>query len=250
MLWTVKRKGKIKKNTSLLYMSLQSLPGLSRADSYSVQAKELKENEERRLLNQSREIITNYNHYYQDQSVGSVLNREFVNPKSGQKTVDDYKRTLKRANKAKITLDIDGAIVYALASVVRAREMLMSMKLNPATYGEIAVRNTVKISHNLKENIDFLMKIPKSNRKSDFKQRVKNFHTALFKLIVSNTLSNEGYNLILSYASKQGIDVKVKEMKGALVNTEIRTPTQFLNIIGGSQTGGMWQRGGFFMTCC
>lgn len=231
-------------------MSLQSLPGLSRADSYSVQMKELKENEERRLLNQSREIITNYNHYYQDQSVGAVLNREFVNPKSGQKTVDDYKRTLKRANKAKVTLDVDGAIVYALASIVRTRELLKSIKLNPATYGEFAVRNTTKSAHILKENIDFLMKIPKSNRKSDFKQRVKNFHTALFKLIVSNTLSNEGYNLILSYASKQDIDVKVKEMKRALVNTEIRTPSAFLNIMGGSQTGGMWQRGGFFMTCC
>jgi hypothetical protein len=233
-----------------VYMSLQSLPGLSRADSYSVQMKELKENEERRLLNQSREIITNYNHYYQDQSVGAVLNREFVNPKSGQKTVDDYKRTLKRANKAKVTLDVDGAIVYALASIVRTRELLKSIKLNPATYGEFAVRNTTKSAHILKENIDFLMKIPKSNRKSDFKQRVKNFHTALFKLIVSNTLSNEGYNLILSYASKQDIDVKVKEMKRALVNTEIRTPSAFLNIMGGSQTGGMWQRGGFFMTCC
>lgn len=229
----------------------QALPGLSRADSYSVQMKELKESEERRLLNESREIITNYNHYYRDQSVGAVLNREFVNPKSGQKTVDDYKRTLKRANKAKITLDVDGAIVYALASVVRAKEMLRSMKLNPGTYGEVAVRNTVQIAHNLKENIDFLMKIPKSTKKSDFKKRVKNFHTALFKLIVSNTLSNEAYNLILSYASNQNIDVKVKEMKQALVNTEIRTPTQFLNIIGGSnvQTGGMWQQGGFFMTC-
>ena len=228
----------------------QAPPGLSRADSYSVQTKELNESEERRLLNQSREIITNYNAYYQDQSVGAVLNREFVNPKTGQKTVDDYKRTLKRANKAKVTLDIDGAIVYALASVVRSREMLMSIKLNPATYGEIGVRNAIKTGHILKENIDFLMKIPKSTKKSDFKKRVKNFHTALFKLIVSNTLSNEGYNLILSYASKQGIDVKVKEMKRALVNTEIRTPGAFLNIIGGSQTGGMWQRGGFFMTCC
>ncbi len=233
-------------------MSLQALPGLSRADSYSVQMKELKESEERRLLNESREIIKNYNHYYQDQSVGAVLNREFVNPKSGQKTVDDYKRTLKRANKAKITLDVDGAIVYALASVVRAKEMLRSMKLNPGTYGEIAVRNTVQNGHNLKENIDFLMKIPKSSRKGDFKKRVKNFHTALFKLIVSNTLSNEAYNLILIYASNQNIDVKVDEMKRALVNTEIRTPTAFLNIIGGSnvQTGGMWQQGGFFMTCC
>ena len=228
----------------------QAPPGLSRADSYSVQTKELNESEERRLLNQSREIITNYNAYYQDQSVGAVLNREFVNPKTGQKTVDDYKRTLKRANKAKVTLDIDGAIVYALASVVRSREMLMSIKLNPATYGEIGVRNAIKTGHILKENIDFLMKIPKSTKKSDFKKRVKNFHTALFKLIVSNTLSNEGYNLIISYAAKQGIHVKVKEMKRALVNTEIRTPGAFLNIIGGSQTGGMWQRGGFFMTCC
>ena len=228
----------------------QAPPGLSRADSYSVQMKELKENEERRLLNQSREIITNYNAYYQDQSVGAVLNREFVNPKSGQKTVDDYKRTLKRANKAKVTLDVDGAIVYALASIVRTREMLQSIKLNPATYGEFAVRNTTKIAHNLKENIDFLMKIPKSNRKGDFKVRVKNFHTALFKLILSNTLSDEGYNLIRSYAAKQGIDIKVIEMRNALVNTEIRTPSTFLNIIGGSQTGGMWQRGGFFMTCC
>ena len=228
----------------------QAPPGLSRADSYSVQTKELNESEERRLLNQSREIITNYNAYYQDQSVGAVLNREFVNPKSGQKTVEDYKRTLKRANKAKITLDVDGAIVYALASVVRSREMLMSIKLNPATYGEIGVRNAIKTGHILKENIDFLMKIPKSTKKSDFKKRVKNFHTALFKLIVSNTLSNEGYNLIISYAAKQGIHVKVKEMKRALVNTEIRTPGAFLNIIGGSQTGGMWQRGGFFMTCC
>ena len=252
MLWTIgKRNTKIKKNTSLLYMFQQPLPGLSRADSYSVQAKELKESEERRLLNQSREIITNYNDYYQDQSVGAVLNREFVNPKSGQKTVDDYKRILKRANKAKITLDVDGAIVYALASAIRTKKMLDSMKLNPATYGQIAVINTTKNAHNLKENIEFLIKIPKSNRKSDFKKRVKNFHTALFKLIVSNTLSNEGYNLILSYASKQGIDVKVKEMKRALVNTEIRTPSAFLNIIGGSnvQTGGMWQQGGFFMTC-
>ena len=235
-------------------MFQQPLPGLSRADSYSVQTKELKENEERRLLNQSREIITNYNDYYQDQSVGAVLNREFVNPKSGQKTVDDYKRILKRANKAKITLDVDGAIVYALASAIRTKKMLDSMKLNPATYGQIAVINTTKNAHNLKENIEFLIKIPKSNRKSDFKKRVKNFHTALFKLIVSNTLSDEGYDLILSYASRQGkkgIDVKVDEMKLALVNTELRTPSAFLNIIGGSnvQTGGMWQQGGFFMTC-
>jgi len=232
----------------------QPLPGLSRADSYSVQTKELKENEERRLLNQSREIITNYNNYYQDKSYGAALNREFVNPKSGQKTVDDYKRILKRANKAKITLDVDGAIVYALASAIRTKKMLDSMKLNPATYGQIAVINTTKNAHNLKENIEFLIKIPKSNRKSDFKKRVKNFHTALFKLIVSNTLSDEGYDLILSYASRQGkkgIDVKVDEMKLALVNTEIRTPSAFLNIIGGSnvQTGGMWQQGGFFMTC-
>ena len=227
-----------------------ALPGLSRADSYSVQTKELNESEERRLLNQSREIITNYNHYYQDQSDGAALNREFVNPKSGQKTVDDYKRILKRANKAKITLDIDGAIVYAFASAVRTKEILGSMKLNPATYGDFAVRNTTKNAHNLKENIDFLIKIPKSTKKSDLKKRVKNFHTALFKLIVSNTLSNEGYNLILSYAARQGIRVKVKEMKRALVNTEIRTPSAFLNTVGGSQTGGMWQRGGFFMTCC
>lgn len=235
--------------------SLQQLPELSRADSYSLQAKQLKEYEERRLLNQSREIITNYNNYYQDQSIGSVLNREFVNPKPGQKTVDDYKRTLKRANKAKVTLDVDGAIVYALASIVRTRELLKSIKLNPATYGEFAVRNTTKSAHILKENIDFLMKIPKSTKKSDFKQRVKNFHTALFKLIISNTLSNEGYDLIRSYAAKQDIDIKVKEMRTALINTEIRTPSAFLNIMGGSNNiqsivgGGMWQRGGFFMTC-
>ena len=231
-------------------MSLQQLPGLSRNDSYSIQTQELKKYEEQRLLNQSKEIIKNYNNYFQDESLGAELNRAFVDPKSGQKTVREYKETLKRANKAKITLDIDGAIVNALASVARAREMLLIMRLSPSFYGKSAIKSNTESVERLKENIDFLLKIPKSKRRNIFKNRVENFHIALFKLIISNTLTNEGYNLIRAYASRQGIDIQVEEMRRALVNTEIRTPVEFRNIVDNVQNGGMWQSGGFFMTCC
>jgi hypothetical protein len=224
-------------------MFQQPLPGLSRADSYSVQTIELEKSEEQLILNQVKEIIKNHDNYYKDESVRAALNREFVNPNADKKTVNDYKDILKRANKAKVTLDIDGAIVYTLAYLVRVEQLLSR------TYGEMAVSNIREIAHNLEENIYFLMKIPKSPKKNDFKQRVKNFNTALFNLIVSNTLSDEGYNLILTYASNQNIDVKVKSIKRSLRNKQISTPTEFSNKRGGSQTGGMWQQGGFFMTC-
>lgn len=223
-------------------MFQQPLPNLSRADSYSIQTKELQESEEQRLLNQVKETIEN-NDNYKKERVLAALNREFVNPNANRKTVEEYKNILRRANEANVTLDIDGAIVYTLAYAVQVKQML------PLTYGEVQLNNLQEIANNLKKNIDFLMKIPKNTKKRDFRQRVNKFNTALFNLIVTNTLSNEAYDLIHNYALTQRITVKVDAIKEGLKTHRIITPTEFSNIRGGSQYGGMWQQGGFFMTC-
>ena len=223
-------------------MFQQPVPGLSRADSYSVQTRELTESEEQRLLNQVKETIEN-NDNYKKERVLAALNRQFVNPNANRKTVEEYKNILRRANEANVTLDIDGAIVYTLAYAVQVKQML------PLTYGEVQLNNLQEIANNLKKNIDFLMKIPKNTKKRDFRQRVNKFNTALFNLILTNTLSNEAYNLILNYALTQRITVKVDAIKEGLKYHRIITPTEFSNIRGGSQNGGMWQQGGFFMTC-
>jgi hypothetical protein len=232
------------------------LPGLSRADSYSVQNRQLEEAREKELINKSRQIIIRYN---KDQNIRikDDLNKQFIDARDGYKSVSEYKKILKRANKAKVSLDIDGAIVNALAGVTRQRERLESIKLNPATYGETAVRTTTNAIYTLKEVIDYLMAFPKSKRRSDMEQRIENLNAAVFKLIVGNNLSNQGYALITKYASKEGIYIAVQEMKLALVNTPITNPSAFRNIRGGAGAGagfmtggGMWQQGGFFMTCC
>ena len=231
------------------------LPGLSRADSYSVQNRQLEEAREKELINKSRQIIIRYN---KDQSIKikDDLNKQFIDARDGYKTVSEYKKILKRANKAKVSLDIDGAIVNALAAVTRQRERLESMRLNPATYGETAVRTTTNAIFTLKEVIDYLMAFPRSKRRSDMEKRIENLNAAVFKLVVGNNLSNQGYAMINNYASREGIDIAVKEIRRALVNTPITNPSTFRNVrYGGSMVGvmtggGMWQRGGFFMTCC
>ena len=230
------------------------LPGLSRADSYSVQNRQLEEAREKELINKSRQIIIRYN---KDQSIKikDDLNKQFIDARDGYKTVSEYKKILKRANKAKVSLDIDGAIVNALAAVTRQRERLESMRLNPATYGETAVRTTTNAIFTLKEVIDYLMAFPRSKRRSDMEKRIENLNAAVFKLVVGNNLSNQGYAMINNYASREGIDIAVKEIRRALVNTPITNPSTFRNVrYGGSMVGvmtggGMWQRGGFFMTC-
>ena len=226
------------------------LPGLSRADSYSVQNRQLEEAREKELVNKSRQIIIRYN---KDQNIKikDDLNKQFIEARDGYKTVSEYKKILKRANKAKVSLDIDGAIVNALAAVTRQRERLESMRLNPATYGETAVRSTTNAIVTLKEVIDYLMAFPRSKRRSDMKKRIENLNAAVFKLIVGNNLSNQGYALIAKYASREGIDIAVQEMKRALVNTPITNPSTFRNVRYGGFVagGGMWQQGGFFMTC-
>ena len=234
---------------------LQGLPGLSRADSYSVQNKQMEEARERDLINKSRQIIIRYNND-QNINIRDDLNKQFIDARYGYKTVSEYKKILKLANKAKVSLDIDSAIVNALAVVTRQREMLESIRLNPATYGETALRRTTNAIFNLKDVIDYLMAFPRRKRRSDMKQRTENLNAAVFKLIISNNLSNQGYALINNYAEREGILIAVQEMEEALVNTPITTPSLFRNVKhGGAGTGvmsggGMWQQGGFFMTCC
>lgn len=234
---------------------LQGLPGLSRADSYSVQNRQLEEAREKELVSKSRQIIIRYNKD-QDIKIKDDLNKQFIDARDGYKTVSEYKKILKRANKAKVSLDIDSAIVNALVAVTRQRQRLESMRLNTATYGETAVRSTTNAIFTLKEVIEYLMAFPRSKRRSDMKKRIENLNAAVFKLVVGNNLSNQGYELINNYASREGIDIAVQEMRRALVNTPITTPRLFRNIRhGGAGTGvmsggGMWQQGGFFMTCC
>ena len=228
------------------------LPGLSRADSYSIQNRQLEEARERELINKSRQIIIRYNND-QNIDIQDDLNEQFIDARDGYKTVLEYKKILKRANKAKVSLDIDGAIVNALYAVSRQRQRLGSMRRNPATYGEVAVRSTTNAILTLKEVIDYLMAFPRSKRRSDMRKRTENLNAAVFRLVISNNLSNEGYELINRYASREGIHIADEEMRRTLVNTPITTPNAFRNIRPGTGVmsgGGMWQQGGFFMTCC
>ena len=237
--------GKRTKREDLSQYSVMNIPDLVDSD-ISFQLSELQEAERRRqeakqqrqekeLIKMSKKINKNTN---------TQLNNEFISTENGIKTRSEYLDIIREAVRDNITLKFDNAIINLIVAA--------------DTITEESVLNIIK------ENIKFLVKFTR-----DFRGREDDLQEFIYEIIKTNTLSDKSYKNIEIYAKNEGITLEnpeVIKMKLKFQGITLDTPSIFkinTNVVkqGGGlgewgvqtgqagQYGGMWQRGGFFMTC-
>ena len=190
------------------------------------QEAERKRKEEKELIDKSKKI---------NENTDTQLNNEFISTENGIKTRSEYLDIIRKSVRDNITLKFDNAIINL---IVAADTITDETVLN-----------------NIKENIKFLVKFTRN-----FKERGDDVTEFIFKLLKTNTLSDKSYKNIEIYAKNEGIVLQNTETIKLLLKFHgitLDTPSIFktnTNVVKqggglGRQYGGMWQRGGFFMTC-
>ena len=218
---------------------IPDLPNLTDDDT-SFQENELKQaltmkqasKEDMERENQKNNIIMRHKKIdskKENTSLKNKLNEELIYTGNNIKPISEYINTINKAIDNNITLDFDTAIVNAIINVSRSEEV-----------------------------IDYLMNFTtkKDDNRLKFGRRYDNFSDYVYKLIKTNKLSDRSYEIIEKYGEKENMVLSPTFIKKKLQNEGITvtTPSVFKpdtneNMIGNMSGGGMWQRGGFFMTC-
>lgn len=184
-----------------------------------------RENQKNNIIMRHKEIDSNK----ENTSLKNELNEEFIYTGNNIKPISEYINTINKAIDNNITLDFDTAIVNAIIDVTRSEEVI-----------DYLMNFTTKQADNILK----------------FGKRNDNFSNYVYKLIKTNKLSDRSYEIIEKYGEKENMALSRKAIKTKLQNEGITVTTPSVlrpdtneNMIGNMSGGGMWQQGGFFMTC-
>ncbi len=184
-----------------------------------------RENQKNNIIMRHKKIDTKK----EFKSLKNKLNEEFTYTGNTTKPISEYNKTINKAIDNNIILDFDTAIVNSIIDVSRSEEV-----------------------------IDYLMNFTTKNtdNKIKFGERQDKFSDFVYNLIKNNKLSDRSYEIIKEYGKKENLGfypevVKAKlQMEGITVTTpSVFRPDTNENMTVNMTGGGMWQQGGFFMTC-